>query len=357
MQSMPDMKLNDLQQDSFYSDQVISKKLLMNSSAINMREHELEEVPSASQSKSRVYKKISHKLTSSRQSSIKAMADRGSTLIESRNSLRENNLISVEDIELVDQSRYTGTMLRANNGYEVVKHGFGVQVWKDGAMYEGEWRNGKANGQGKFSHTNGDIYDGEFKEDRAYGQGIYYHKNGSKYIGSWKDDLKDGFGREEWEDGSYYEGHFKAGAKHGQGTYKWADGSSYEGVWVNNNIEGHGRYEWPDGRIYEGSWKENKLHGKGVYSWGDGRKYDGFYVEDKKQGFGTYYWPDGRQYQGFWHNGKQHGEGKFYNSKGKCKEGLWEKGVRIRWISENQEEEGKQRNDTSLDRMTSLTGK
>ncbi|CDW72832.1 UNKNOWN [Stylonychia lemnae] len=241
------------------------------------------------------------------------------------------NMVYVEEITLIDQSLYTGYMKKAPNGYEVVKHGKGKQVWKDGAKYEGEWRDGKANGKGTFFHVNGDIYEGEFKDDRANGYGTYYHKNGSKYIGSWKDDLKDGFGREEWEDGSYYEGHFKSGCKHGQGTYKWGDKSLYEGVWVNNNIEGHGKYVWPDGRIYEGTWKENKLHGKGVYQWPDGRIYDGFYLDDKKHGQGVYKWPDGRIYDGNWTNGKQHGEGKFTNSKGKCKSGIWENGARIKW--------------------------
>jgi hypothetical protein len=32
-----------------------------------------------------------------------------------------------------------------------------------GDKYEGEFRNGKANGQGKFTFSNGDIYEGGFK--------------------------------------------------------------------------------------------------------------------------------------------------------------------------------------------------
>ena len=54
-------------------------------------------------------------------------------------------------------------------------------MWKDGAKYEGEWLNGKANGRGTFYHINGDIYEGDFRDDRANGNGVYYHKNGSKY--------------------------------------------------------------------------------------------------------------------------------------------------------------------------------
>ena len=35
-----------------------------------------------------------------------------------------------------------------------------MQIWPDGAKYEGEWKNNHANGKGKFFHINGDIYEG-----------------------------------------------------------------------------------------------------------------------------------------------------------------------------------------------------
>lgn len=33
-----------------------------------------------------------------------------------------------------------------------LRHGWGVQVWTDGARYEGEWSMDKAHGHGKFVH-------------------------------------------------------------------------------------------------------------------------------------------------------------------------------------------------------------
>lgn len=44
-----------------------------------------------------------------------------------------------------------------------VREGFGVQIWPDGAKYEGQWFNNKAEGKGKFTHVDGDIYDGDWK--------------------------------------------------------------------------------------------------------------------------------------------------------------------------------------------------
>ena len=110
--------------------------------------------------------------------------------------IRDKDLIHVDSMK-IDESIYTGQVRRILNsygistpnqnstltnttaGFEVIKHGVGKQIWKDGAKYEGEWINGKACGRGVFYHVNGDVYDGEFREDRANGQGTYYHQNGS----------------------------------------------------------------------------------------------------------------------------------------------------------------------------------
>ena len=41
-----------------------------------------------------------------------------------------------------------------------VKHGFGVQIWKDGAKFTGYFIDNKANGWGRFNHIDGDDYAG-----------------------------------------------------------------------------------------------------------------------------------------------------------------------------------------------------
>ena len=46
-----------------------------------------------------------------------------------------------------------------------------------------------AHGKGKFWHADGDIYNGEWKEDKANGYGVYKHLNGAQYEGEWVDDL------------------------------------------------------------------------------------------------------------------------------------------------------------------------
>jgi hypothetical protein len=50
-----------------------------------------------------------------------------------------------------------------------------MQIWPDGSMYEGYWKNGKANGKGRLIHADGDVYVGLWKDDKADGFGIYSH--------------------------------------------------------------------------------------------------------------------------------------------------------------------------------------
>ena len=66
-----------------------------------------------------------------------------------------------------------------------MKHGFGVQTWPDGARYEGFWKYNKACGRGKFWHVDGDVFEGEWLDDKANGYGVYVHMNGARYEGYW----------------------------------------------------------------------------------------------------------------------------------------------------------------------------
>lgn len=49
--------------------------------------------------------------------------------------------------------------------------------WADGAVYQGQWSQGKAHGFGRFIHVNGDQYIGEWKDDKFNGWGVYHKKD------------------------------------------------------------------------------------------------------------------------------------------------------------------------------------
>ena len=79
------------------------------------------------------------------------------------------------------------------------RDGYGVQVWPDGAHYQGYWKDDKACGKGIFKHADGDtcttwitVDDGEWFNDKAHGYGVYIHANGSKYEGYWENDKQHG---------------------------------------------------------------------------------------------------------------------------------------------------------------------
>jgi hypothetical protein len=55
------------------------------------------------------------------------------------------------------------------------KDGKGVQIFVDGSLHEGYWKNDKANGKGRLIHAFGDVYEGNWKEDKAHGYGVYNH--------------------------------------------------------------------------------------------------------------------------------------------------------------------------------------
>ena len=86
-----------------------------------------------------------------------------------RNKVEEINDSDVDykkDYQVGEGATYTGQMkliIVAKTQERVfIKHGKGEQIWHDGAKYNGDWRNGMAEGQGTFYHANGDVYTGEF---------------------------------------------------------------------------------------------------------------------------------------------------------------------------------------------------
>jgi hypothetical protein len=53
-----------------------------------------------------------------------------------------------------------------------IKEGRGIEIWPDGSIYEGWWKDDKPNGKGREIKANGDIYDGNWKDDKVHGFGI-----------------------------------------------------------------------------------------------------------------------------------------------------------------------------------------
>jgi len=154
----------------------------------------------------------------------------------------------------------------------------GTYTTTEGALYVGEFRNGKYNGQGTATWPNGDRYVGEFRDDKFHGQGVYTSEKNFTYAGDFRD-----------------------GMFNGVGTYTSSNGMKYVGEWRDDEKNGQGTYTWPSGRVYVGQFRDDEREGQGSDTQPDGSKYVGEFRESKRWGTGTSYDAAGRIVQsGIW---------------------------------------------------------
>eukprot|EP01050_Picozoa_sp_SAG11_P008723 SAG11_NODE_782_length_7192_cov_4.178063_3_plen_169_part_00 len=74
-------------------------------------------------------------------------------------------------------------------------HGSGKYCYRNGDVYNGQWRKGKRHGNGTLWLHSGERYEGTFKADRYDGVGCFFFTNGSVCKGSWKAGRQHGRGR------------------------------------------------------------------------------------------------------------------------------------------------------------------
>ena len=197
------------------------------------------------------------------------------------------------------------TIMRLN---ETIKsYELKIKDLENGEKYEGNFKNGLRDGNGKYFYKNGDVYDGEFKDGKIEGEGVMTYENGHKYEGEFRDNLRDGKGTYYYKNGDRYEGSWRKGLKEGKGVYYWKAGDRFEGYFENNEKGSYGKYFYQNGERYEGELKNGVREGKGVYYWPDGDRYEGDFKNGKREGQGVYYWSDGDRAMGNYANDKEVG--------------------------------------------------
>ena len=196
-------------------------------------------------------------------------------------------------------------------------NGHGILYTDTGDRYEGEFIDNKLNGQGVFHSAKGDHYEGEFTDNMLTGHGTLYAATGDRYEGEWTDNEPNGQGTYYWKNGDRYEGGFKTGLLDGKGTYYYADGSSYEGEYKDNRKNGQGKISYADGSRYEGEWKDDAKNGKGVYYYANGDRYEGEFRNDLFDGQGVCYFANGDRCEGEWKDNVMNGEATYYHSDGR----------------------------------------
>ena len=126
--------------------------------------------------------------------------------------------------------------------------GSGTVRFVGGAVYEGEWKEGKQHGNGKHVFATGDVYEGEWRADDRHGSGSCRYSNGNAYDGQWIEDRREGHGTLTYASGDVYEGGWSADRRHGRGMCRYASGDVFVGNYEAGRDVGEGALWSADGK-------------------------------------------------------------------------------------------------------------
>ena len=160
------------------------------------------------------------------------------------------------------------------------------------AVYEGQFKSGKANGQGTMDYGAGEKFVGNFKDGQEDGDGKLYKNNipldvtyvngkvqvrkSENYVGANAPEVK---------------GCLQGDCYNGFGIVQYDSGNRFEGIFKNGLIGESGKFIYKNGDYFEGKFV-NELNTEGKYFYAnDNVTYNGTFYEDGKQKSGTYYFP------------------------------------------------------------------
>lgn len=133
--------------------------------------------------------------------------------------------------------------------------------YPDGSTYTGEMSSEKRHGYGVYVLPT-KTYKGEWVNDLRHGNGMQIWKDGRVYEGQYRMGRMDGHGRMEWraESGTQvYVGQYKDDRKHGEGKFSWPDGRAYDGAWKSGLRNGTGIFISSQGQRRRGQWENDSL--------------------------------------------------------------------------------------------------
>lgn len=133
------------------------------------------------------------------------------------------------------------------------RDGYGIYswkwMWKDGngynTTYQGQWKDGEHHGQGQQTWDDGRVFVGQFRRGLFHGQGRMewtirsgtYKGMTMCYEGEYREDKRHGHGKFVWANGKSYEGQWAEGRREGRGLYTDARGKAREGIWENDVLD------------------------------------------------------------------------------------------------------------------------
>ena len=163
-----------------------------------------------------------------------------------------------------------GTIVHEESGFTYTgewrndkKDGRGVEIGED-FRYEGDFREGMKHGRGIWNLPGGGRFEGEFTRDQINGHGIYIFGQKSKkqrFEGNFKDGDFEGQGRLEKKNGDIYTGNFSRGKYQGQGTLFKPGRGEYTGPFEDGFMEGVFTVRKENGAIVREIFENNKKIG------------------------------------------------------------------------------------------------
>lgn len=223
-------------------------------------------------------------------------------------------------------STYTGECLNGYaNGYGTAKH------TQKAISYQGNFKGGIPNGQGKFSYVMKDnkgslILVGNFANGKLLGKAKINFSDGSTYTGGVHLDKKHGYGIFESKDSFIFKGNYRNDKRHGKGVLIFKDGETISGQWVDGKIQGYATQKLTSGALFKGNFKNGKRNGKGLLKFKDGESISGQWVNGNLTGYAVQKYTSGTIFKGNFRNGNRHGKGHIRLASGEAANGIWTKG-------------------------------
>ena len=163
------------------------------------------------------------------------------------------------------------------NGYDTCT--FSRKNTNYDGVYQGQFKNHKMNGKGKYTWTNKDQYIGNFKNDKINGHGFIKTKT-KVCKGKYKNSQLNGPGKCTYKNNQIQVGIYKnvnlnkvkitflnhKEQKRQTGTFKKKVENGKNMILLN----GQGEMQYKNGDIFKGNFKDNKLNGKGTKKFKDG---------------------------------------------------------------------------------------
>jgi hypothetical protein len=176
-----------------------------------------------------------------------------------------------------------------------VQHGDNcIYKFPNGETISGSWVNGKIDGYATYVNLDGDAYYGEFNEKLLrHGTGKNIYADGDIYEGFWRDGMRHHKGRMRFKEGDEFIGFFKFNMMNGYGSWSYVGGGSFSGYFKNDRRHGIGRFSSSEDTIFEGNYLHGKKHGKGKTTYSNGTILEGEWVMGKLEGTATYTTIDG----------------------------------------------------------------